>query len=182
MLRIILEEAEYFDESESRFIDVPALELRLEHSLVSLSKWESEHEKPFLAQEDRTLEETLSYIHAMCLDDISFETLNRLNQSQMDEIGSYINSKRTATWFNEPPEKKGKSSRGPVVTSELIYHWMINFQIPFECQHWHLNRLLTLIRVCNVKSQGPKKMNKREIMARNKALNEQRKAQFNTTG
>lgn len=182
MLRITLPKAEFYDESTSRFVDLEPLELRLEHSLVSLSKWEAEYEKPFLTQEKRTSTETLSYIHAMCLDDIPFEELTRLTQDQLNEIGDYINSKRTATWFNDGPEKKGSPARGSTITSELIYHWMINFQIPFECQHWHLNRLLTLIKVCNIKQQGPKKMSRREMMARNKALNEQRKAQYNTRG
>lgn len=181
MLEIVLPKTEMYDSETSKFIDVEEVTLRLEHSLISLSKWESIYEKPFLDEEPRTQEESLAYIHAMSLDDISIETLNRLTQIQMNEIGAHIAAKKTATFFNDLSEKK-PGGRKSVITSELIYYWMISYGIPFECQYWHLNRLMTLIKVCNNKNAPEQKMSRKDTMARNKMLNEQRKAQFKTKG
>ena len=182
MLQLVLPAIEMFDEAKSEFIELKEQTLQLEHSLVSLSKWESKWCKPFLGKEEKTIEETIDYIKCMTLtQNVKPETYNRLNKKHFDQVYEYINAPMTATTFNNGNNKKGKSS-GEVQTSEIIYYYMIALNIPMECQKWHLNRLLTLIRVCEVKNQPAKKMSKREIMSRNAALNAARRQQLNTKG
>jgi hypothetical protein len=180
MLMITVPGKEVYDETSQEFATHGDVVLELEHSLVSLSKWESQYEKPFLGREDKTPDELMAYIKAMVLTpDVSDEILSKLSEENMLEINDYINAKMSATWFSEQP---GSPKSREVVTSELIYYWMTMFQIPFECQYWHLNRLFTLIRICNVKQAKPKKMSRAEIAARNRELNAQRKKQLGTSG
>lgn len=180
MLKLIITGDEFFDEKTSTFETVGDVELELEHSLISLSKWESKYQKPFLSSIDKTQEEVLGYIKAMILTPIYPENvLSRFTQKNYAEINDYIESKESATTFGHMPERRG---RGEVITSELIYYWMVAFNIPFECECWHLNRLFALIRICNIKNQKPKKMSRSEIAARNRELNAQRRAQYGTTG
>ena len=171
---------EGWDESKNEFVEAKYYTLQLEHSLVSLSKWESRWNRPFLSKQNMTPEETIDYIRCMTLnknvDDSIYAILTNEN---IHQIKKYIESPMTATTFSEEHNKK--TSR-EIVTSELIYYWMIALNIPFECQKWHLNRLLTLVRVCNVKNQPPKKMNKRDVMSRNHALNAARRQKYNTRG
>lgn len=181
MLVIKLPAVEMFDEVEGVFIDYEEATVRLEHSLVSLSKWESSWEKPFLASDNKSELEMMDYIKAMCLDDPPVDFISRLSQENINEISDYINAKKTATWFSNGPNNRSSSS-GEVITSELIYYWMVTLNIPFECQHWHLNRLLTLIRVCTVKNQPSKKMSTQDIHSRNRELNAQRRAKYGTKG
>jgi hypothetical protein len=168
-----------FNDATQEFTTEGDVVLELEHSLVSLSKWESKHEKPFLSSDDKTIEEVLEYVRFMTLTKVPEETFSRLSEANVEAINNYINAKMTATWFNDQP---GTPQSREVITAELIYYWMIAFQIPFECETWHLNRLFTLIRVCNIKQSKPKKMSRAEIAARNRELNAQRRAQFKTKG
>lgn len=180
MLRITIPSVELWDEKKQEFIITKEQTLQLEHSLVSLSKWESKWCKPFLSRQDKTFEETLDYIKCMTItQNVDSEVYNYLTYDNIDQVNRYIEAPMTATYFSE--DKNSKSSREQV-TAELIYYWMIALNIPFECRKWHLNRLLTLIRVCNVKNQPPKKRSRNEIMSRNAALNAARRKKFNTKG
>ena len=180
MLTIVIPGSEFYDAEAERFIAMPESVIEFEHSLFSMSKWESIFEKPFLDSGEKTGEEIAAYIKAMILTkNVSWDVLSSLSQENLTKINEYINAKMTATWFNDHETKvKGKE----IITTELIYYWMISFNIPFECQHWHLNRLLTLIKIFSIKNSDPKKMSRSEIMARNRALNAQRKAKLGTTG
>lgn len=180
MLVIEVGMTEVFDESTGEFLNGETVILRLEHSLVSLSKWEGIFGKAFLSSKEKTSAETLAYIQAMSIDvEVSSAVLTKLSKENFDQINEYINARMTATTINE---QNKPSRRGEIITSELIYYWMITLNIPFECQNWHLNRLLTLIRVCNIKNTPPKKMSSREAARRNTALNQQRKAQTGSRG
>lgn len=180
MLQITIPQTELWDESKQEFVSLKEQTLQLEHSLVSLSKWESKWNKSFLSSREKTYEETIDYIKCMTLTpNVKPEVYRGLTKSNVEQINKYIEAPMTATSFVE--DKRGTGSR-ETITSELIYYWMIALNIPFECQKWHLNRLLTLIRVCEIKSQPPKKMSKREIMNRNSSLNSARKKQLNTRG
>lgn len=180
MLKLTIPKVEFYNEKTSEFDLHPEIEIELEHSLVSLSKWESKFEKPFLSRDEKTSEEVLSYIVMMAEgQDFDYRALHGLTEEQVDQINEYIQAKMTATWFSD--EKNSPSSR-EIVTSEIIYYWMLSLNIPFECQHWHLNRLLTLIKVCNQKNQPPKKLSKSELANRNRAINEARRAKLGTKG
>jgi hypothetical protein len=179
MLKIVVPGMEMFDENKQEFVTVGDVVLELEHSLVSLSKWESFYEKPFLGK-DKTTEEVLAYVKFMLVTpDVPEKILENLSENNLSDIQKYLDAKMTATWFNEPP---GAPQSRDIITAELIYYWMIVFQIPLECQYWHLNRLFTLIRVCNIKQSKPKKMSRSEIAARNRELNARRRAELGTKG
>ena len=182
MLRITIPGEEYFDDETQRFVTRNEIRLDLEHSLVSLSKWESAWEKPFLGKDEKTDEETLGYVIAMSSDpNISPETLARLTTDNIKQINDYIDAKMTATWFNDAPSKGGPAQEA--ITAELVYYWMITLNIPLDpCQNWHLNRLFTLIKVFNKKNSPAKKMSKADLAERNRKLNAERKARFNTKG
>lgn len=180
MLQITLPAVEFFDENKQEFIVLKERTLQLEHSLVSLSKWESKWCKAFLGKQEKTSEETLDYIKCMTItQNVEPEVYNRLTNDNIIQINKYIEAPMTATTFLD--DKTAKNNR-ETVTAELIYYWMIALNIPFECQKWHLNKLLTLIRVCNIKNAPPKKRSTREIMSRNAALNASRKKKFNSRG
>lgn len=179
MLQVIIPEQEFWDEKTSSFINVKEYTLTLEHSLVSLSKWESKWCKPFLSN-DKTSEEILDYIRCMTLtQNVPSEVYNYLTQKNIKDIKSYIESPHTATTIFE---NRNSPKSHEVITSELIYYWMTVLNIPWEAQKWHLNRLLTLIRVCNIKSAPPKKMGQRELMSRNAALNAARRQKLHSRG
>lgn len=180
MLEIRIPGRDLWDDGKEEFISVKDTTLRLEHSLVSLSKWESKWHKPFLEKGDRTLEETIDYIRCMTLtQNVSPLVYRLIDDSVIKAVSDYIADSMTATWFSN--EEKG-AFRREVVTAEVIYYWMIALNIPFECQKWHLNRLMTLIRVCNVKNAPEKKPGRRQIAKRNTALNAARRRQLNSKG
>lgn len=170
MLQVHIPPTEYFDEASNEFIEVKEYTLQLEHSLISISKWESKWCKPFLGKEEKTEEETLDYIRCMTItqnvDPLAYRSLPN---SEILRIKEYINAPMTATWFNDR-EKRAPSRK--VITSELVYYWMVAQNIPFECEKWHFNRLMTLIRICSEKNQPPKKMSKHD----RKSLMAQRRA------
>lgn len=180
MLQITIRAPEQWDVANNQFVEPKEWILQLEHSLMSLSKWESKWNKAFFSKREKTHDEIIDYIKCMTLNrNVETEAYMFLTNSNIEEIIQYIEAPMTATVFRE--DKKGKGSN-ETVTAELIYYWMIALNIPFECQKWHINRLLTLIRVCEIKNSPPKKMSKREIMSRNAALNAARRKKLNSKG
>ena len=184
MLQLVIPAVEGWDEKKEEFVELEKAEtLKLEHSLVSVSKWEMKWCKPFISKQKKTREETIDYIRCMTLtQNVDPKLYKRINNEHIDEVNSYISAPMTATWFSE--EKGGGKAKISTeqITNELIYYWMITYNIPSEYQKWHLNRLLTLIKVCNAKNKPPKKMNRRELMSSRRALNAARKKQLNTKG
>ena len=182
MLTITILGEEIFNEETMEFSNIGNIALELEHSLASLSKWEQKWEIPFLGPQEKTNEQLLDYIRCMVLTPgVPENIVGHMSQANIDEIQAYIEAPSTATTFAK--EAKGRGGR-EIITSELIYYWMASFQIPFEAENWHLNRLFSLLRIASIKNskQGNKKMPKNEIAARNRELNRQRREQLNTTG
>ena len=179
MLQILIPTMDQWDEYNQVFVQTKQQELCLEHSLVSISKWESKWCKPFLSNQQKTIEETVDYVKCMTItQNVSRGCYDNLTQQNMVDINRYIEASMTATTFYTEQAKGHRET----ITSELIYYWMIALNIPMECQRWHLNRLLTLIKVCNIKNQPPKKRSKQEIMSSNAALNASRRKQLQTKG
>jgi hypothetical protein len=181
MLKITIKATEGFDEATSTFVDIePAVVVELEHSLLSLSKWESKFQKPFLSEAKKSKEELFGYLQAMVLTpDVDPDVLFRCSQEEIDEIQAYIDSPQSATTFGQMPERRGQ---GEVITSELIYYWMVQFSIPVEFEKWHLNRLFALIRIYNIKNSPQKKIPKHELAMRNRKINEERRKALGTKG
>lgn len=181
MLQITIPERESFDESTGKFIYTKEYTLQLEHSLVSLSRWESKWKKPFLNQKEAlNREELIDYIRCMSINngvpDIAYEAIGPL---EMQMILGYIADGHTATTITD---RRPRPVKQEIITSELIYYWMIACGIPFECQKWHLNRLLTLIKICNIKQGPEQKMSRQSIYAQNAALNNARRAKLHSRG
>lgn len=183
MLRLTVPASEKWDEVNEQFIITKECDLQLEHSLVSISKWEAKWCKPFLGKEEKTVEQTIDYIRCMTLtQNVDPRVYDNLTNENFREINRYVDAPMTGTTFSE--DKRAKKTNRQKVTSELIYYWMIALNIPFECQKWHLNRLLTLIRVCdaeNNQSQGRNK-GRREMLQRRSSLNAARRKKLNTRG
>lgn len=182
MLRIIIEGDESYNEETNTFETVNDVVIDMEHSLISLSKWESKYQKPFLVAGAKTSEEIFGYLKAMVVTpDVDPDVLYRCTSKHILQIQEYIDSPQSATTFGMMPERRGPSE---VITSELIYFWMVTFNIPLECERWHLNRLFSLIRICNIKNADPKqrKMSRQELVMRNRDLNARRRAELGTTG
>jgi hypothetical protein len=178
VLRLTIITNEGYNEVTQEFITTDSVVIELEHSLVSLSKWESKWETPFLGNKEKSQEETLDYIRMMNLGaDFPPGLFSRFTAENFTAVNNYIEAKMSATVFNDK-----KSSSSEITTAELIYYWMIAFNIPFECQNWHLNRLITLIQVCNLKNAPQKKMSRAEAQARNRQLNAQRRSEMNSKG
>ena len=179
MLTITIPSYELFNDVTQEFISEDERVIQLEHSLLSISEWESRWNKPFLSNMEKTSNEILDYVRCMTLTEGVPETAYLyIDNEQYKLINDYIAAPMTATTISEPP---GKVSR-EIMTSELLYYYMIAANIPFECERWHLNRLLTLIRICSIKSQPEKKRPINEVMKSNAALNAARKKQLNTKG
>ena len=179
MLELVLGEEGFNDETQT-FETVDPVVLHLEHSLVSLSKWESKYQKPFLSSEKKSAEEWLDYVVAMVTDDDFDQTvLDRLSDNDVDRIQKYVDSPQSATTFGTTVPRK---VREETITAELVYYWMLSFGIPFECQYWHLNRLFSLIRICGIKNSKPKTMSRHEMAVMRNELNRKRREALGTTG
>lgn len=180
MLKLTVPGRELWDPLKEEFLEVKEQQLVLEHSLISLSKWESKWHKHFIGNENKSTKELLDYIRCMTVNQVKDDNIyNCLTEENIKEISSYINDPSTATWFND--SKKIKKNSREIITSELIYYMMIGYGIPVEFEKWPLNRLLTLIRICEEKN-NPKKMSKREILNNNRMLNAKRRAKMGTRG
>ncbi len=180
MLQIMVPERELWNEEQLQFVHAKATVLQLEHSLVSVSKWESKWGKAFLGSKEKTREETIDYIKCMTItQNVPPEVYECLTTENLEAIKKYIGSDMTATKFYEDAVPKRNRE---AVTSELIYYWMVSYNIPMECQKWHLNRLLTFIRLCDLKNQPPKHTNRREQAQRYARINEERRRLWNTRG
>ena len=180
MLELEIPATEQWDEKNQEFVYSEKQTLCLEHSLISLSKWESKWHKPFIDNRNLSTEETIDYIRCMTLtQNVDPEVYQYLSKENIKQINEYISDPMTATTFSN---ERSKSSGKEVLTSEILYYDMIALGIPFECQKWHLNRLITLIKVCSIKQNPPQKMSKGDIMRRNAELNAARRKQFNTKG
>lgn len=179
MLTLTVPASEYYDWQNNEFIYIKEQTLKLEHSLVSVSKWESKWHKSFLSTENKTPAEMTDYFRCMTVNEnVDPNVYTRLTAENQQAIGDYINATMTATTFSDKPGPKSRE----IITAELIYYWMISLGIPFECQKWHLNRLLTLIKVCSIKNTPAKKMSKGEIMRQNSRLNASRRKALGTRG
>jgi hypothetical protein len=180
MLRLEIElEPEKWDEAKEEFIPPITTTIELEHSLVSLSKWESKYCKPFISKEAKTYDETLDYIQFMTLTpNVDLSVYEHLTDRNVEEINRYIEAPMTATTVPDT----GTGISRETVTAELVYYWMTALNIPDRYESWHLNRLLTLIKVCNFKNRPPKNVSAQDVISRNKALNAARKKKYNTKG
>lgn len=181
MLTIIVPESESYNEATNEFIYTKETVLRLEHSLVSISKWESKWKTPFLGKEQKTREQVQDYVKCMTTtQNVPDNVYLSLTDKNWDDIGKYIEDSKTATWFSDNTNRPTSE----IVTSELIYYWMTAYNIPFECQKWHLNRLLTLIKICSIKNQSKdvKKMSRSAVMKQNAAINRARRAKTGSKG
>ena len=184
MLQIKIPANEFFDEQKNLFINTKEITLTLEHSLISISKWEQKFHKPFIktvtTQGAITDEEWKYYIQCMTItQNVDPMVYEGIGLDLTTQILEYIDDPMTATTFNDHGRKPGKQQ---IVTSELIYYWMISFGIPFECEKWHLNRLLTLIKTCDVKSSPRKKKSRNETIQEYAALNKARRAAAHSKG
>ena len=178
-ITITIPERELYDEAANRFIEIKSKTLTLEHSLLSISKWESKWRKPFFSILDKTREEMTDYIRCMVISgNVESNQFYGLTRQNFKDITDYIQSPMTATVINKQMTKHSNE----VITNELIYYWMTELNIPFSCEKWHINRLFTLIEVASIKKQPPKKMSKSAIMRQNHSLNAARRAKYGTRG
>lgn len=179
-LVITVPEKEFYDERSKRFISTKKTTLQLEHSLLSITKWESKWHKPYLSKTQKTEEEAMDYIRCMCLNkDVDPMVFRAISAKQAKEIADYINNPMTATTIKRRENRPSKE----IITNELVYFWMTSFSIPFDpCEKWHFNRLMTLIEIASIKNQPSKKMPKGQAARERAALNAQRRAQHNSRG
>lgn len=182
MLRITVPACEFYDESKEEFVETKEQTLIMEHSLISISKWEAKWKKPYLSREKKTTEEVFDYLRCMTITPTNVDPLvyRSFTEENLKDVVDYIDDPMTATTINEAGLR---NPRREIITSEIIYYWMIAQNIPTEYEKWHLNRLLTLIKVCSIKN-NPKqnKMSKSAIMRQNRALNAARRAKYGTKG
>lgn len=181
MLEIEIPPRELWNEQKEEFIYVKGAKLRLEHSLLSISKWESKWKKRYLDEKNKlTYEESIDYVRCMTMNqNVDLEVYYGIDEKTMSQINEYINDNRSATTFTKRSDEKPGRER---ISSELIYYWMVSYNIPFECEKWHLSRLMTLIRICNVKQEKPPKVPKATAAASRASLNAARRRSLNSKG
>lgn len=180
MLQVKIDRAEMWDPDRQEFIYVEPTVLTLEHSLASISKWESKWLKPFLHNGEKSDEEVIDYIRCMTINDgVGYYDYYALSDEAIKNIEAYIKAPMTATFFGKSSSKK-KSNR--IITSELIYYWMMSLGIPLECEHWHLNRLLTLIQVFSEENKEPEKKSQASMVKDYAAINAARRAKLKSSG
>lgn len=181
MLQVTIPATEYYDEAKELFVElkVPTI-LQLEHSLLSISKWESKWHIPFLGKDHKTDDQIVDYVRCMTKDHhVNPIVYYAIPADVTEQINKYIENPMTATTFSDRQNSKFNRE---IITAEIIYYWMVSLQIPFECEKWHLNRLLALIRVCNIKNGPQKKMSRRDVMSQNSSLNAMRRQKLGTSG
>lgn len=180
MLEIVIKPVELWDPKERKFSKTKEYKLQLEHSLISISKWEARWNKSFLKEESKTAEETIDYIKCMTLtQNVPPEAYLYLSEENLNQIVEYIKAPMTATWFSEDNNRKFNRE---IITNEVIYDWMIEFGVPFECQKWHLNRLITLIRVRAAKNKKSKPMSEKDTLSMYREINAARRKKLNSKG
>lgn len=185
MLKITIPDVHGWDSNNEEFIDIKGATLILEHSLVSLQKWEAKWNKPYLGKQEKTQEEVIDYIRCMTMTKASSEVdprlYNYIPKETVEKIAAYINAPMTATTFSNLGSGNGPAGK-EVITAEIVYYWMIKMGVPIEFRKWHLNQLMTLLKVCEIKEAPQKKMGRGDLNARNKALNAKRRAALHTHG
>lgn len=182
MLEIVVPAGEEFDPRTEEFTKFKEQRLQMEHSLLSISAWEAKHHKPFLSCE-KSDEEIMDYIRCMTITKgVDPSVYRRLTNQNFKDINDYIGDSMTATWFAKEEQKEGTVKKKEIITSELIYYYMVAGQIPFSCEKWHINRLLTLIHIYNEKNKQPEKKDPKTALSQRKALNAARKAKRNSHG
>lgn len=189
MLRLVIDQVELFDERTGEFIYPEPVTLEMEHSLYAMAQWEAKHHKPFWVtrkDETRTNEEMIDYFKFMTITkNVNPEVYCWFGKKEFDAILAYMEDPMTATWFSNQNEKeKQQKQYGPrkAITNELIYATMVELEIPFECEHWHINRLMTLIKVLQERQKPPTKYSRKETMSRYSSLNKQRRALMGSRG
>lgn len=184
MLKIYVPEQEKYNEETGTFVNVKETTLKLEHSLISLRKWESKYHKIFLSSDEKTLKEFIDYIVCMTInrEKVDQNVYDCLTENDLMSIVEYIKDPMTATWFSNNNRVGASNRTGEQISAEIIYYWMITFRVPVEFEKWHLNQLLTLLKVINIKSGGEKKMSRKESAAQRKSLNLARRAKYKSKG
>ena len=178
MLRIIVPGGEYYDEEKNEFIYQKDQELQMEHSLISISKWEAKWKIAYNKDREKSPEEILDYFRCMTINRVDPDVYERLTEQNINDIISYMNDPMTACYFDNDNSAKSKD----VMTSEMIYYYMIVLGIPFECEKWHFNKLLALIEVCSIKNKPEKTMSRADLLRKNARLNAARKKAHHTKG
>lgn len=189
MLEITIPKQDYchrYDDIKEEFlpdIHIKETKIQLEHSLLSLKKWEQHWHKPFLGKTEKTYEELIDYVHCMTLTHgVDSEIYKWIPKEIMECIVKYIEDPMTATWFKKDSLVGAQKSSREIITAEIIYYWMITLNIPVEFQKWHLNQLLTLIKVVNIKNQKPKKIDHQAAARERAALNKKRREEMKSKG
>ena len=183
--RIHIEKQELWDDVKEEFVYINSQDLVIEHSLYSIRLWEEKYHKPFMVEGNKSDLEVLDYIRMMTLNPVDESIYSKLTKTTIEEINEYMKNPMTATTFSKEEEKEFSKKMNGFVTAELVYYWMTAENIPFECEHWHINKLLTLIKVCSIKNKPDdkkdKKLTQADLAAR-RAEMEARRAKYHTNG